>query len=196
MRLRRLPESPVGVRYFAMGAVRAPAPCGDCSARVDVDLRYCVRPPFASERLSVIRGPAGRISRIRYVPPAATDRSRSWPTDRLGRARAGPSRLRRLSSFARRPSRDRHPQPLSPAGREASTKPPGGRPRRDSAPTPEKHYSGREARRSGIRCFGPENGATGSRAAQQFENACDRDCGSAIDRAILPSTSTEQHESP
>jgi hypothetical protein len=32
-------------------------------------LRYCARPPFALERLSVIRGPDGRISRIRYVLP-------------------------------------------------------------------------------------------------------------------------------
>ena len=35
-------------------------------------------------------------------------------------------------------ARDRHPQPLSRAGREASTKPPRGRPRRDSAPTVRK----------------------------------------------------------
>ena len=32
-------------------------------------LRYFARPPFALERLSVIRGPDGRISRIRYVLP-------------------------------------------------------------------------------------------------------------------------------
>jgi hypothetical protein len=32
-------------------------------------LRYCARPPFALERLSVIRGPYGRIARIRYVLP-------------------------------------------------------------------------------------------------------------------------------
>ncbi|MFM7291015.1 MAG: transposase, partial [Planctomycetia bacterium] len=32
-------------------------------------LRYCARPPFALERLSVIRGPAGQIARIRYVLP-------------------------------------------------------------------------------------------------------------------------------
>ena len=30
-------------------------------------LRYCARPPFALERLSVIRGPAGRITQVRYV---------------------------------------------------------------------------------------------------------------------------------
>ena len=32
-------------------------------------LRYCARPPFALERLSVIRGAGGRIARIRYVLP-------------------------------------------------------------------------------------------------------------------------------
>jgi hypothetical protein len=32
-------------------------------------LRYCARPPFALERLSVLRGPDGRIARIRSVLP-------------------------------------------------------------------------------------------------------------------------------
>jgi hypothetical protein len=32
-------------------------------------LRYCGRPPFALERLSVIRGPDGRATRVRYVLP-------------------------------------------------------------------------------------------------------------------------------
>jgi hypothetical protein len=32
-------------------------------------LRYCARPPFALERLSVIRDADGRITRIRYVMP-------------------------------------------------------------------------------------------------------------------------------
>ena len=32
-------------------------------------LRYCARPPFALERLSVIRDADGRIIRIRYVLP-------------------------------------------------------------------------------------------------------------------------------
>jgi len=32
-------------------------------------LRYCARPPFALERLSVIRDADGRIARIRYVLP-------------------------------------------------------------------------------------------------------------------------------
>jgi hypothetical protein len=32
-------------------------------------LRYCARPPFAVERLSVTRDASGRIARVRYVPP-------------------------------------------------------------------------------------------------------------------------------
>jgi len=47
-------------------------------------------------------------------------------------------RTRRLPGTDRRAARDRYPQPLSPAGHEASTKPPGGRPRRDPALTVRK----------------------------------------------------------
>ena len=32
-------------------------------------LRYCARPPFALERLSVTRGPDGYITQVRYVLP-------------------------------------------------------------------------------------------------------------------------------
>ena len=32
-------------------------------------LRYCARPPFSLERLSVTRGPDGRITRIHYLLP-------------------------------------------------------------------------------------------------------------------------------
>jgi hypothetical protein len=32
-------------------------------------LRYCARPPFALDRLSVIRGPDGRITKVRSVLP-------------------------------------------------------------------------------------------------------------------------------
>ena len=32
-------------------------------------LRYCARPPFAIERLSVIRGPDCRTTSVRYVLP-------------------------------------------------------------------------------------------------------------------------------
>jgi len=37
----------------------------------------------------------------------------------------------------------------------------------------------------GAVCSGPGDGARGSRTAQQFENACERASGSAIDRALL-----------
>jgi hypothetical protein len=47
-------------------------------------LRYCARPPFALERLSVIRGPAGQIARIRYVLPR--HKAANW---------VGPSRSRK-----------------------------------------------------------------------------------------------------
>ena len=40
----------------------------------------------------------------------------------------------------RQAARDRYLQPLTPAGREGSTKPPRGRTRRDSAPTAEKRH--------------------------------------------------------
>jgi len=47
-------------------------------------------------------------------PPVSPARlSRPWPTDRLGRARAGPQRMRRDSDVARRTARDRHSQPLT-----------------------------------------------------------------------------------
>jgi hypothetical protein len=46
-------------------------------------LRYCARPPFALERLSVIRGPAGRITQVCYMLPRQKSRQ-------LGRARPRP----------------------------------------------------------------------------------------------------------
>ncbi len=70
---------------------------------------------------------------------AATNRSRAGPAHRLGRARSGPGRPRRLSSLVRRAARDRHPQPLTGAGR----KPPKPRERQTgtrSAQTQEKHH--------------------------------------------------------
>ena len=47
-------------------------------------LRYCARPPFALERLSVSRGAAGQIARIRYVLPR--HKAANW---------VGPSRSRK-----------------------------------------------------------------------------------------------------
>jgi len=47
-------------------------------------LRYCARPPFALERLSVIRGADGRITKVRYVLPR--HKAASW---------VGPGRTRK-----------------------------------------------------------------------------------------------------
>jgi hypothetical protein len=48
-------------------------------------LRYCARPPFALEQLSVIRGPAGRITQARYVLPRK-NRSANGTSASVGRA--------------------------------------------------------------------------------------------------------------
>ncbi|MBM4013122.1 MAG: hypothetical protein FJ286_17470, partial [Planctomycetes bacterium] len=62
-------------------------------------LRYCARPPFALERLSVIRGPAGRIARIRYVLPR--HKAATWVGPGRGRksTRPGANGVVELSSF-------------------------------------------------------------------------------------------------
>ncbi|GDX97167.1 hypothetical protein LBMAG47_28320 [Planctomycetia bacterium] len=51
-------------------------------------LRYCARPPFAIERLSVIRGPDGRIARIRYALPR--HKAATWVGPGRGRKSARP----------------------------------------------------------------------------------------------------------
>jgi len=62
-------------------------------------LRYCARPPFALERLSVIRGPAGRIARIRYVLPR--HKAATWVGPGRGRksTRPGANGVVELPSF-------------------------------------------------------------------------------------------------
>jgi len=62
-------------------------------------LRYCARPPFALERLSVIRGPDGRIARIRYVLPR--HKAASWVGPGRGRksTRPGANGVVELSPF-------------------------------------------------------------------------------------------------
>ena len=74
---------------------------------------------------------ASRSNRRRFLPLAGrrpTGASSCSPTTTA-------MSFKRLIDFT---ARDRHPQPLSRTGREASTKPPGGRARRDSAPTARK----------------------------------------------------------
>ena len=72
-------------------------------------------------------------ARVKLVPHAprrtartAANLPRSRAAHRLGRTRSGPRRSRRLPGITRRAARDRHPQPLTAAGREGTTKPPGG----------------------------------------------------------------------
>ena len=82
----------------------------------------------------------------RRTARATTGVAGPGPTHRLGRARADARRPRSGSGVARRAAGDRHPQPLSGGGRDVTTKSPGGRTRRDSAPTAEKcHSRGRAA---------------------------------------------------
>jgi hypothetical protein len=51
-------------------------------------LRYCARPPFALERLSVMRGEDGRISRVRYVLPR--HKAANWVGSGRGRKTTRP----------------------------------------------------------------------------------------------------------
>ena len=62
-------------------------------------LRYCARPPFALERLSVIRGEDGRISRVRYVLPR--HKATNWVGPGRGRksTRPGANGVVELSPF-------------------------------------------------------------------------------------------------
>ena len=62
-------------------------------------LRYCARPPFALERLSVIRGPDGRIARIRYVLPRHKAASWVGPGRTRKSTRPGTSGVVELSPF-------------------------------------------------------------------------------------------------
>jgi len=54
-------------------------------------LRYCARPPFALERLSVMRGEDGRIACVRYVLPR--HKAANWVGPGRGRKSTRPLRL-------------------------------------------------------------------------------------------------------
>jgi hypothetical protein len=62
-------------------------------------LRYCARPPFALERLSVIRGPDGRGTKVRYVLPR--HKAATWVGPGRGRktTRPGANGVVELSPF-------------------------------------------------------------------------------------------------
>ena len=59
-------------------------------------LRYCARPPFALERLSVIRGEDGRIAHVRYVLPR--HKAANWVSRRRGRKSTRGSRYQGASA--------------------------------------------------------------------------------------------------
>ena len=80
-------------------------------------LRYCARPPFALERLSVIRGEGGRISRVRYVLPR--HKAATWVGSGRGRKSTRPGAngvvelspvefLDRLANLVPPPRKHRH----------------------------------------------------------------------------------------
>jgi hypothetical protein len=62
-------------------------------------LRYCARPPFALERLSVFPGPDGRITRVRYLLPR--HKAANWVVPGRGRrsTRPGAGGVVELSPF-------------------------------------------------------------------------------------------------
>ena len=62
-------------------------------------LRYCARPPFALERLSVMRGEDGRIACVRYVLPR--HKAANWVGPGRGRKSTRPLRLMRQTALPR-----------------------------------------------------------------------------------------------
>ena len=80
-------------------------------------LRYCARPPFALERLSVIRGEDGRPTKVRYVLPR--HKAANWVGPGRGRKSTRPDAsgvvelspfefLDRLADLVPRPRKHRH----------------------------------------------------------------------------------------
>ena len=80
-------------------------------------LRYCARPPFALERLSVIRGSDGRATRVRYVLPR--HKAANWVGPGRGRTSTRPGAhgvvelspfefLARLADLVPPPRKHRH----------------------------------------------------------------------------------------
>ena len=107
--------------------------CPDCGGDIRL-IAFITEPGAIRKILTHLGEPLER-------PPVSP--ARGPPTDWCELVQVHYER-RRLSGTGRRAARYRYPQPLSPTGHEASTKPPGGRPRRDPAPTPEKrHFKGK-----------------------------------------------------
>jgi hypothetical protein len=76
---------------------------------------------------------ANRSNRRQSCPPAGHP-----PT---GATSCRCKTTQRLSGVVRRAAHDRHPQPLTASGHGVTTRPLGGRTRRDSAPTSEKRHA-------------------------------------------------------
>ncbi len=70
-----------------------------CFQSLEHLLRYCARPPFALDRLSVIRGPDARVARVRYVLPR--HKAANWLRPGRGRTstRLGAGVVVELSPF-------------------------------------------------------------------------------------------------
>ena len=70
-----------------------------CFQGVEHLLRYCARPPFALERLSIRRGADGRIAKVRYVLPR--HKAANWVGPGRGRksTRPGANGVVELSPF-------------------------------------------------------------------------------------------------
>ena len=84
-------------------------------------LRYCARPPFALERLSVMRGEDGRATKVRYVLPR--HKAANWVGPGRGRKSTRPGAsgvvelspfefLDRLADLVPPPRKHRHRPPL------------------------------------------------------------------------------------
>jgi hypothetical protein len=108
------------------------------------------QPPVAADFLSANPGPIRKIliHLGESLEPPPVSPACGPPTD-WGELVQIHFRPRHLSDVARRAARNRHPQPLTAAASQVTTKPPGRRTRRGSAPTREKRHSrgGRQADR-------------------------------------------------
>ena len=96
------------------------------------------------------------MSWSRFLVPPPISPARGPPTD-WGELMQVHDDRAIFQATDRRAARDRHPQPLTAAGREVTTKPPGGGIRRDSAPTREKRHFRREVADPGTRFLGRDS---------------------------------------
>ena len=84
----RLGEQRVFHRRFSCGSHSFVSNCVSIVSPLEHLLRYCARPPFALERLSVTRDASGRIARVRYV--LARHNAANWVGPGRGRKSTRP----------------------------------------------------------------------------------------------------------